>query len=380
MDANYPNYFQSISEKIKYFHAGFHSTTPEGLNTRLTFLQQCMRQGPSIYDDNSTIQPQNLAFGRPPICILRVGDFFYTKIAINSLNITYTNGSGVQWDLNPEGIGVQPMVANITLGINIIGGQSLVGPINRLQNALSFNYYANTEMYDVRSDSIDKSTGKIVPGLKLGQIKQEAGVDINKLSESLKTEGIIAELTEAEKTANNTQTDSQGGIDIKANGEIITILSKKEPANVEIGGAKQKDNLLAVSIKVERKGIGYKETYFEEKRDQTISVGIDEWGKGVINEKEIANLKTREGERDEKLIEIANLEDQIALSGNTISNFPDALAELKQLERELKDIEKDIKKLSNGNNKVKVEAYYTKDKKGSRTPGEFTYGSAGLTS
>ena len=48
------------------------------------------------------------------------------------------------------------------------------------------------------------------------------------------------------------------------------------------------------------------ETYFEEKRDQTISVGIDEWGKGVINEKEIANLKTREGERDEKLIEIHN--------------------------------------------------------------------------
>ena len=24
--------------------------TPEGLNTRLTFLNQCMRQGPSIYD------------------------------------------------------------------------------------------------------------------------------------------------------------------------------------------------------------------------------------------------------------------------------------------------------------------------------------------
>ena len=111
VDANYPNYFQTISEKIKYFHAGFHSTTPEGLNTRLTFLQQCMRQGPSIYDDlGSDLQPQNLAFGRPPVCILRIGDFFHTKIIINSLSISYAGGSAIQWDLNPSGIGVQPMI------------------------------------------------------------------------------------------------------------------------------------------------------------------------------------------------------------------------------------------------------------------------------
>jgi hypothetical protein len=35
-------------DKIKYFHPGFHSTTPEGLNSRLTFLLQCTRQGPTI--------------------------------------------------------------------------------------------------------------------------------------------------------------------------------------------------------------------------------------------------------------------------------------------------------------------------------------------
>ena len=62
VDANFPTYFQTISEKIKYFHAGFHSTTPEGLNTRLTFLQQCMRQGPSIYDDlGSDLSPQEFS-------------------------------------------------------------------------------------------------------------------------------------------------------------------------------------------------------------------------------------------------------------------------------------------------------------------------------
>ena len=92
IDANYPNYFKTISEKIRYFHAGFHSITPEGFNSRLTFLNQCMRQGPSIYDKPTSkdgvdvgVQPQNLSFGRPPICILRIGDFFHTKVAINSL-------------------------------------------------------------------------------------------------------------------------------------------------------------------------------------------------------------------------------------------------------------------------------------------------------
>ncbi len=153
----YPEYFETISEKIKYFHPGFHSTTPEGLNTRTTFLQQCVRQGPSVYDKNDStgIKPQNLAFGRPPVCILRIGDYINTKICINSVNITYNAGSSPQWDLNPEGIGVQPMMADVTLSIDIIGGQSLQGPISRLQNALSFNYYANTEMYERRSDQLE---------------------------------------------------------------------------------------------------------------------------------------------------------------------------------------------------------------------------------
>ncbi|MFZ9451465.1 MAG: hypothetical protein ACO27N_05035, partial [Bacteroidia bacterium] len=43
-------------------------------------------------------------------------------------------------------------IATIQLSIDYIGGHSLVGPINRLQNAVSFNYYANTEMYDDRAD------------------------------------------------------------------------------------------------------------------------------------------------------------------------------------------------------------------------------------
>jgi len=46
--------------------------------------------------------------------------------------------------MNPEGFGMQPMIAKITLQMKVIGGQSLKGPIDALQNAVSFNYYANS--------------------------------------------------------------------------------------------------------------------------------------------------------------------------------------------------------------------------------------------
>ena len=35
---------------------------------------------------------------------------------------------------------------------NILGGSDISAPIKRLQNAVSFNYYANTSLYDNRSD------------------------------------------------------------------------------------------------------------------------------------------------------------------------------------------------------------------------------------
>ena len=144
-----PLVFDSFRQKIKYFHPAFHSTTPEGLNSRLTFLLQCTRQGPT-YEAQG---PNNLAFGRPPICILRIGDFYNTKIAMDSVNIDY---EPLVWDLNPEGIGVQPMIANVTISFKFLGGSSLMGPINKLQNALSFNYFANTQVYDARADYISK--------------------------------------------------------------------------------------------------------------------------------------------------------------------------------------------------------------------------------
>lgn len=151
-----PFIFDRFREKIRYFHPAFHSTTPEGLNSRLTFLLQCTRQGPTLEEQGAT----NLAFGRAPVCILRIGDFYNTKIIIDNVSIDY---EPLVWDLNPEGIGVQPMIANVSLSFKFIGASSLMGPINKLQNALSFNYFANTQVYDPRADYITKEKPENAP-------------------------------------------------------------------------------------------------------------------------------------------------------------------------------------------------------------------------
>jgi hypothetical protein len=141
--------FDKIRQKIRYFHPAFHSTTPEGFNSRLTFLLQCTRQGPTI----PGTEPRNLAFGPQPVCILRIGDFYNTKIMIDNVSFDF---EPLVWDLNPEGVGVQPMIANVTMSFKYIGGSSLTSPINKLQNALSFNYFANSQVYDPRADYVAK--------------------------------------------------------------------------------------------------------------------------------------------------------------------------------------------------------------------------------
>jgi hypothetical protein len=154
LEEDSPVAFTSLKEKLKYFHPGFHSTTPEGLNSRLTFLLQCVRPGDTIpikgVSDPLDVGARNTSFGPPPICVLRIGDFYHSKVVIRDVGITYEDST---WDLNPEGIGVQPMIANVSLQVSFIGGQGLEKPVDRLQNALSSNFFANTEMYDERAIS-----------------------------------------------------------------------------------------------------------------------------------------------------------------------------------------------------------------------------------
>ena len=157
--------YSRLIDKVKYFSPAFHSITPEGFNARLAFLHQCTRQGHTygVSDNATTGSAGNLAFGRPPICVLRIGDFYHTKIVIDSITIDYENP---QWDMNPEGIGMQPMFARISLNFKFLGGSDIEAPIARLQNAISFNYYANQSVYDDRADKGVYDTSKNTPKIK----------------------------------------------------------------------------------------------------------------------------------------------------------------------------------------------------------------------
>jgi hypothetical protein len=165
-----PFLYDKLIEKLKFFHPAFHSTTPEGFNSRLTFLQQCAKAGDSI--DTSVVT--NTVFGPPPVCVLRIGDFYHTKIIINGINITY---DPLVWDMNYEGIGMQPMIANVDIQFSYIGGSSLGGPINELQNALSFNYFANTNLYDNRA-KLSKDEQDIVNFVNKPILKKSEVVEI----------------------------------------------------------------------------------------------------------------------------------------------------------------------------------------------------------
>jgi hypothetical protein len=185
-----PFVYDTIKEKIKYFSPSFHSMTPEGLNSRLVFLNQCMRPGetiPVIGPDNQPIYNDavNTSFGAPPILVLRIGDFYNTKIVPTSLSIQY---EPLIFDLNPEGIGVQPMIANVSLSFNFIGGSGLAGPIERLQNAISFNYFGNTEIYDERAVPTE-DTSKIDKELEKSILDGETPTTVNNIPNQQQNDG-----------------------------------------------------------------------------------------------------------------------------------------------------------------------------------------------
>lgn len=203
-----PMVYETIADRIKYFNPAFHSMTPEGLNSRLTFLHQCTRPGQSIPVIGPDGRPKyndalNTSFGAPPILVLRIGDFFHTKIVPNTLSLTFED-----LDLNPEGIGVQPMVAKVTLGFNIIGGMGLKEPVQELQNALSFNYYANTEIYDERATATEDTSKmdkyvveKITGGLPPVNQQQQAAINSVQPKLGASTIGSIVDATTMDYTS-----------------------------------------------------------------------------------------------------------------------------------------------------------------------------------
>lgn len=202
-----PMVYDTIKDKIKFFNPAFHSMTPEGLNARLTFLQQCTRPGQSLPIIGPDGRPKyndalNTSFGAPPVLVLRIGDFFHTKIIPGQLSFTYEN-----LDLNPEGIGVQPMIVKVTLGFKIIGGMGLKEPVQELQNALSFNYYANTEIYDERATATEDTSKrdqyvveKITGGLPPVSQAQQAQINSVQPKKGASTVGTIIDATTMDYT------------------------------------------------------------------------------------------------------------------------------------------------------------------------------------
>jgi len=208
-----PMVYDNLKQKLKFFQPSFHSTTPEGLNSRLTFLQQCMRPGDTI----PTVNPQpngnyqldfnnaiNSAFGIPPVLVLRIGDFYHTKIIPNSLQLKFEG-----LDINPEGIGIQPMIAEVTLSFNFVGGQGLATAIDRLQNALSFNYYANTEMWDERADATDTENLKVLSNEFLQMVQMPSAPTTNQVQN---TGGLNNANTIGNKVNSNISSTGETGV------------------------------------------------------------------------------------------------------------------------------------------------------------------------
>jgi hypothetical protein len=370
IDGNYPNYFKTISEKIKYFQPGFHSITPEGLNSRLTFLNQCMRQGPSIYDKGDSIQPQNLSFGRPPICILRIGDFFHTKIKINSLSISY---DGPQFDLNPEGIGVQPMIASVQLSIDLIGGHSLEGPINRLQNAVSFNYYANTEVYEPRADSIQD--GILKDGIKLGEIRKELLGEsaLNALVEDLKSEGTVKQGKDAEENADDADGNGDDVLEISLKNEntiIITTKDNKPPNQVVVNG--KTSTLNKLGYKFTNIKSGNKNNTEGETSESTYELTVNYDANDLVNPTELGTAESALSSASQTLETAKN--NFKTFKTNTYKTAYD------KAQKEYDDAEEELKKVKKGKkDTIKVTAFLTDNKIKTKKVKTFTITSEGLT-
>ena len=248
--------FDNLKEKLKFFQPAFHSMTPEGLNTRLTFLQQCMRPGdtiPTVKDVGGTPVLQynnatNTAFGAPPVLILRVGDFYNTKIIPTSLAFTYE-----ELDLNPEGIGIQPMIANVTLSFNFVGGSGLKESIDKLQNALTFNYYANTEIYDDRADVTDKEAfldvldkeflGQSVPPAPpaINQAAPNSGQNNNSTIGSILTSNVTATI----ETGTISYSDFMNGVITQTQNYFTNVVNKNKEVLSQYNNAMRQEWMLS---------------------------------------------------------------------------------------------------------------------------------------
>jgi hypothetical protein len=288
-----PMIYQTIKEKIKYFNPAFHSMTPEGLNARLTFLNQCVRPGETIPVIGADGRPKyndavNTSFGAPPVLVLRVGDFYNTKIIPGSVGFTYENNL---LDMNPEGIGIQPMIVKVTLGFSMIGGHGLAKPVEQLQNALSFNYYANTEIYDERATPTDDSYKKIDKELEQVILAGEKSATINNVTNTPTNDGgdTIGEIqTNIPIPAGQTGVTSYQKFMDKFFDETVTyfntVINQMEKINLTYNWGILK---LINDVRVYKKGTIYQNGVPDTTQERSII-----WGQPAGDDKQLTNLFT----------------------------------------------------------------------------------------
>jgi len=167
------NKFPTGFEKLNVFTPSFNSQTPFDFTKRYVFLHQLTR--PSRLRNNGEID--NTVFGRMPVFILRYGDFLHTKAIARSINFDITEST---WDLNPEGMGAIPLMCTVTMDLTLLGGQSLAGPIDRIQTASDSSFIANTSFNsgryykNVRFASSRKEEGYQYKGKGSGEDKKES--------------------------------------------------------------------------------------------------------------------------------------------------------------------------------------------------------------
>lgn len=131
------NKFPTGFEKLDTYVPSFNSQTPFDFTKRYVFLHQLTRPSKlnNITDINNTV------FGRMPVFIIRYGDFIHSKAIAKSINFDISEAT---WDLNPEGMGAIPLMCTVTMDLALLGGQSLAGPIDKIQTANDSNFIANT--------------------------------------------------------------------------------------------------------------------------------------------------------------------------------------------------------------------------------------------
>jgi hypothetical protein len=135
------NKFPTGFEKLNVFTPTFNSQTPFDFTKRYVFLHQLTRPSKLNTGKNNLATIDNTVFGRMPVFVIRYGDFIYSKAIARSINFDITDST---WDLNPEGMGAIPLYCNVTMDLTLIGGQSLAGPIDRIQTANDSNFIANS--------------------------------------------------------------------------------------------------------------------------------------------------------------------------------------------------------------------------------------------